>query len=88
MLTKIFWLLTLFVLLFNVHFFVANLRLSDEIKIFDKKINLIRQENIDLETKLFKLNSYENIASIAAQLNFIKKEMPIYLEDPKYAYKN
>jgi cell division protein FtsL len=75
-------------LFFNVYVFVSNLRLGDEIKTFDKKIVFLRQENLDLETKIFKLNSYENIASVAAQLNFVKKEMPVYLEDLKYAYKN
>jgi len=88
MLTKILWLLAAVLLFFNVYVFVSNLRLGDEIKTFDKKIVFLRQENLDLETKIFKLNSYENIASIAAQLNFVKKEMPVYLEDLKYAYKN
>jgi len=88
MLTKIIWLLVVVLLFFNAYIFVSNLSLGDEIKTFDKKIVFIRQENLDLETKIFKLNSYENIASIAAQLNFVKKEIPVYLEDLKYAYKN
>jgi cell division protein FtsL len=88
MLTKILWFVAAVLLFFNVYVFVSNLRLGDEIKTFDKKIVFLRQENLDLETKIFKLNSYENIASVAAQLNFVKKEMPVYLEDLKYAYKN
>jgi cell division protein FtsL len=88
MLTKILWFLLAALLFFNIYVFVSNLRMGEEIKAFDKKIILLRQENLDLETKIFKLNSYENIASLAADLNFVKKEMPVYLEDLKYAYKN
>jgi len=86
--TKILFFLSAIILFFNVYIFVANLSLGDEIKVFDKKINFLRQENLDLEAKVFYLNSYESIASMAAQLNFVKKEMPVYLENLKYAYKN
>jgi len=88
MLKRIFFLLIVFLLFFNVYIFTSNLRLGEEIRNFDKKITLLRQENLDLEIKIFKLNSYDNIASLAGQLNFVKKEMPVYLEDLKYAYKN
>ena len=88
MFQKIFWSSLVIILVINIFVFVANIYLSEEIKIYDKKINILRQENLDLETRVFKVSSYEMMASMAAQLNFIKKEIPIYLEDLKYAYKN
>jgi len=76
------------VMFFNIYFFVSNLYLGEEIKNYDKKITLLHQENLDLEAKIFTEDSYEKIASLASQLNFVKKEMPVYLENLKYAYKN
>lgn len=88
MFQKIFWPSLVIILVINIFVFVANIYLSEEIKIYDKKIIILRQENLDLEAKIFKLSSYEKMASLAAQLNFVKKEIPIYLENLKYAYKN
>jgi len=87
MIQKIFWFFLVLFLSINIFVFVGNIYLGEEIKVYDKKISVIRQENLDLETKIFKLSSYETIASLAAQLNFVKDEMPIFIENLKYAYK-
>lgn len=88
MIKKIFLIFLVFLLLANIFIFMVNIQLGEEIKMYDKKINLLRQENLDLETKIYQLTSYEKIASLAAQLNFVKNESPLYLEEIKYAYKN
>jgi len=84
---KILLIFLFFLLLANVLMFMVNIHLGEEIKIYDRRINLLRQENLDLETKIYQLVSYEKLASLAAQLNFVKNESPIYLEEMKYAYK-
>jgi len=75
------------IFLANIFIFVINIKLSQEIQLYDKKISLIRQENLDLENKIYYLTSYERISSLAAYLNFIKNDSPIYIEEIKYAYK-
>jgi len=88
MIKKIFLILLTFFLLVNILIFVINIQLGEEIKIYEKKITLLRQENLDLEAKIYQLTSYEKMASLAAELNFVKNETPIYLGEIKYAYKN
>jgi cell division protein FtsL len=88
MIKKIFLIFLVFLFLANIFIFMVNIQLGEEIKMYDKKIHLLRQENLDLETKIYQLTSYEKLASLAAQLNFIKNESPVYLEEIKYAYKN
>jgi len=87
MIKKIFLILLIILLLANIFIFMINIQLGEEIKVYDKKINLLRQENLDLETKIYQLTSYQKLASLAAQLNFVKNESPIYLEEIRYAYK-
>jgi len=87
MLKKIFLLFLIIIFLANIFIFVVNINLSQEIEVYDKKISLLRQENLDLEIKIYQITSYERISSLAAQLNFIKNESPIYLDEIKYAYK-
>ena len=69
-------------------FFVLGIRLSEEIKVLDNKIKKLHQENIELEKEISFLDSYQYAASQAADLGFIKKSQPIYLENFKYALKN
>jgi cell division protein FtsL len=88
MIKKIFLIFLVFLFLANIFIFMVNIQLGEEIKMYDKKIHLLRQENLDLETKIYQLTSYEKLASLAAQLNFVKNESPVYLEEIKYAYKN
>jgi hypothetical protein len=54
----------------------------------EQKIVSLRRENRELETKVYEMDSLEYAASRAADLSFIKKVTPIYLEMFKYARNN
>lgn len=68
-------------------FFVITLKLSDEIRILDKKIKQIQEENIQLEKEVSFLSSYRLISSSAAELGFIKNNKLVFLENLPFAQK-
>jgi hypothetical protein len=69
----------------NVYTFVSGISSGNEINRMEKSIISLRQENQELENKIYSLNSLEHAASAAASMNFINKSTPIYLESLKYA---
>ena len=69
----------------NIFVFVYSLNLSDDINHFEKGIEKLHQENLNLENNIYEVDSLQYAASMAAKLDFIKKAEPSYLENLKYA---
>lgn len=79
------WLFFLILVLGNIYIFIGGMTLSNEISRYEKEINRLNLENIDLEKKAYELSSLRHAASMAAQLSFTKKSQPLYLDNIKYA---
>lgn len=77
-----------FLLLFllNVYTFISNINLGDKITFYEKETKRLSQENQDLETKVFAVDSLKYASSLAETLQFTKKAQPVYLDNLKYAY--
>ena len=71
----------------NVYVFMQGLSLSDQIQMYEKDIQQIRQENTELETKIYKMESITFAASLAAELAYDKKSEPVFFGEKKYALK-
>lgn len=69
----------------NIFIFVSSMSLSQQINSFEKDTQKIRQQNIALEKELYRANSLDYAASVAAKLEFTKKAEPYFLENLKYA---
>lgn len=67
--------------------FVSGITLGDEINKYDTMTKKLKQENIDLETKLYSVESLVYAASEAAKLNYTKKASSLYLESLGIAMK-
>ena len=61
------------------------MKLSDQVNHFENQINKLHQENLNLEGKIFAVDSLQYAASMAAQFDFSQKAQPVYLENLKYA---
>lgn len=85
---NIIWLVLSILVAGNIFIFVSGMKLANEINFYEREIKKLHRENTELTTKISQLNSLQFAASIAGQLNFVKKSQPIYLESLKYAYKN
>lgn len=79
------WLLFLGLFIANVYVFISGVSLSDEIHHFEKETGRLHQENLDMEKKVYDVQSLTYAASIAAEMDFSKKATPTYLENMKYA---
>lgn len=71
----------------HISLFVSGITLSDEINKYDNMTKNFKQENIDLETKLYSVESLAYAASEAAKLDYTKKTSPLYLESLGIAMK-
>lgn len=71
----------------NVYVFMQGISLSDQIHQYEKEIQKMRQENIELETKIYKAESITYAASLAAELEYDKKSEPVFFGEKKYALK-
>ncbi len=80
------FLLTILIVL-NIGLLVSTIKLSDEISIYEKEIERLHQLNIELEKEISYYDSYQFAASHAATLGFVKKSIPFYLENLRYAFK-
>jgi len=76
----------LFLFLVNVYTFISNINLGDKITYYEKETKRLAQENQDLETKVFAVDSLRYASSLAEGLNFTKRAQPVYLDNLKYAY--
>jgi len=79
------WVIFLVLVSANIYVFLNSLKLSDEINHFENEIKNLHQENLNIENKIYEVNSLKYAASIASELDFTQKAQPIYLENLKYA---
>jgi len=80
-------LIPVFLLLFivNIYAFVTGINLADKITFYESETKKLHQENQDLETKVFAVDSLRYAVSLADGLKFTKKAQPVYLDNLKYA---
>jgi hypothetical protein len=71
----------------NIGIFISSMQLSDRITFYDKESKRLKMENLDLEQKIYEVNSLQKAASAAAELDFTKKAEPNYLENLGVALK-
>jgi len=65
----------------NIYIFVSGINLSNEISKYEKDIMILHKENIELEKISTGDVSFQKAASLAAELDFTKKAVPIYLNN-------
>lgn len=81
------WIMFFALMIGNVFVFLQGVSLSESIHLFEKEINSMKQENVELETKLYKVESIGYAASLAAELDYTKKSEPVFFGESKYALK-
>lgn len=64
----------------HLYLFVSGITLGDRISKYENLTKVLRQDNIDLEKKLYNVESLTYAASQAAKLKFTQKTTPLYLE--------
>ncbi|MDH7476641.1 MAG: hypothetical protein QHH09_04270 [Microgenomates group bacterium] len=79
------WLLFFVLFIANIYIFVCGIKLSNEINYYETEISKYSLENKELEKKVYDLSSLKYAASMAAELNFVVKAKPLFLENIKYA---
>lgn len=72
----------------NIAIFVKGIELGKDINYYEKELKNLQQQNIELEQKVYKLESHDLSASYAAELDYGKYNEPIYFQLPAYAFKN
>lgn len=65
----------------NIGIFISSMQLSDKITFYDVETKRLKQVNLDLEQKIYEVNSLQKAASAAAKLEFNKKAEPNYLQN-------
>lgn len=70
----------------NLLFFFFSIKLSDDISLYEDKMEKIHHQNINLEKQLSQISSLEYAKKVAVNLDLNKKVEPIYLENLKYAF--
>jgi hypothetical protein len=71
----------------NVGIFISSMHLSDKITFYDQESKRLKEENLELEQKIYEINSLQKAASAAAELKFNKKAQPNYLQNLGVALK-
>lgn len=66
---------------FHAYLSVSGNNLSVEVNRFESGTKKLRQENKELEKRLYSIESLTNAASQAALLNYDVKAVPIYLNN-------
>lgn len=79
--------LIIFLIVINIYLCVQSLFLGETILKLEEDIKKLSLENLQLEKKVFSLNSVESLEKKAQTLGFTKKAEPIYLENLKYAFR-
>ncbi len=69
----------------NAYIFVTGIQLSNELSMYESETKKLYTANMDLENKVYALDSLKFASSIAAQLNFSEAKEPLYLNGPNYA---
>lgn len=70
----------------NIFLFYSSIKLSDEISMFEKKIQKIHHQNLNLEKDLARISSLQYAQKLAVNLEFTKKSQPSYLDKLVYAF--
>ena len=78
--------LLVFLIVVNLGIFYFSIKVSDDIRENELKIEKIHKENIDLERKLSQLDSLNFAQNVAKKLEFTKETEPLFLENLKYAF--
>ena len=71
----------------NLSIFVSSISLGAKINYFEIETSKLHMQNIELEKKAYQVNSYQSIASDAAQLDFVKKAEPMYIDNLAVAWR-
>ncbi|MDP4011639.1 MAG: hypothetical protein Q8P72_05445 [Candidatus Roizmanbacteria bacterium] len=71
----------------NVFIFIRGLQLGSEIVFYETGVATYKEHNIELEQKIYKLESLVWTASLAAELEYGKYNDPMYIEQPRFALK-
>ncbi|MBI1862812.1 hypothetical protein HYS00_01690 [Candidatus Microgenomates bacterium] len=71
----------------NIGIFISSMQLSDKITYYSRESKRLKEENQDLEQKIYEVNSLQKAASQAAELDFTKKAQPNYLNNLGVALK-
>lgn len=79
------WLLFFGLMIANVYVFVSGVQLSDELSRYDSEIARLDQENLELEKKVYSVESLTHAASLAAELQFTNAAPPVYLDEQHFA---
>lgn len=69
----------------NVAIFIQGIKLSKDIHYYESEISKLKQQNIEYEQAIYKVESYAWTASLAAELEYGKYNDPIYIQPPQYA---
>jgi len=77
--------LFLLLVLTNTYIFMVGIKSSNELSKMETELEKLKQDNIELETRLSHVNSLEYAASVAASLNFQEKTVSTYLDSLEYA---
>lgn len=69
----------------NIYVFVYGFSLGEQANHYEADTRIIHQENIELEKRLFEVESLRYTASKAAELGFYVKPTPFIIDNFKYA---
>ena len=69
----------------NVAIFIKGISLSNEIHYYETELSSLKDQNIDFEQEIYKLESHVWTASLAAELEYGRYNDPLYVQSPKYA---
>lgn len=83
---RLFFIFILIIL--NGYFFIHSMTLEDNLLQIEKKTRILKLENTELETKVSSLNSLSRLQKIATNLDFIKKQDLLYLDNLQYAFRH
>ncbi len=78
--------LFIFLSVTNVYIFFAGITSSNKLLKMEEKLKKLKEKNLQLESRLSRVDSLDYAASVAAQMDFNKKIVPTYLESLKYAF--
>ncbi len=82
---NIFWIVIAVFIVANLVIFLQGLTLGDQIARYESQIIKLKDENTDLEKKVYELQSFSRASSVAAQLSYTKKANPLYIDNLLYA---
>ncbi|MBI4005016.1 hypothetical protein HY358_02680 [Candidatus Roizmanbacteria bacterium] len=67
--------------IFHVYLFVSGITLGEDVNKFEREIKKLKTDTLDLEKKLYDVESLNYAASAASRMKFTKKTTPVYLDN-------